>query len=378
LRRIFALGLFSGCLFAQSPLEKAVVLTKEKHYAQANQALAGVPEPSDSSQRIAFHRLKAAVAAGLGKPADAANEMRQALALAPGDTNLLLATAVSELSAALLNDALQHAREAGNTPMAQAVVGDIQERRGDYTAAANAYQNAVLLAPTQESYRIALAFELIQHQRFGAAIELLEQAKPLFPKSAKILTLLGIAQYAKGSSEEAVSSLEDAIDIDPNFDSAYGCLVRILLESPGSVPQRAATLLCHWDAVACSAIRIRELRASDDLAGMHRAMAVLERAPAGNTVARCELGRAYEESNQLQAARPHMEACARLDSTPRNHYRLALLYRQLGLAAQARKELALRIEIQSKMSQETAVGMNALESFSVSHNSAGVGTRPVP
>jgi tetratricopeptide (TPR) repeat protein len=363
LRRIFALGLLSGFLFAQSPLERAVALTKEKHYAQANQMLTGVLEPSDNIQRIAFHRLKAAIAAGMGKPADAAQEMGHALALAPGDTNLLLATAVSELGAALLDDALGHAQEAGNTPTAQAVIGDIQERRGDYTAAANAYKNAVLLAPNEESYRVALALELIRHQRFDPAIKLLKEAKPLFPKSAKVFTLLGIAQFANGSPEDAVSSFEGAIDSDPKFDAAYRCLLRILLEFPGPPSPRAAALLCRWDAVACSAIRIRGLHANDDLARMRQAMALLERAPANNTVARCELGRAYEALNQLHAARSQMETCARLDSTPRNHYRLAMLYRKLGLKAQAREELALRTEIQKKMSQETAVGMNALASF---------------
>ena len=60
---IFLLAAMSAA--AQSPLERAVTLAREKRYAEAREALVGAQEPATVPQRIAFHRLRAAVASGL-------------------------------------------------------------------------------------------------------------------------------------------------------------------------------------------------------------------------------------------------------------------------------------------------------------------------
>src|SRR5690348_16564925 len=135
---------------------------------------------------------------GLNEGAAAAAEMAAALELSPEDAGLLLATAAAELQAGRFDDALGHARRAGNTRVALELIGDIEEKRGEFVEAAKAYQAAVALAPDREQYRIALALELVSHQTFAPAIAVLEQAAPLFPRSAKIRTLLGIARYAGG------------------------------------------------------------------------------------------------------------------------------------------------------------------------------------
>jgi tetratricopeptide (TPR) repeat protein len=363
LRAIVSLAVLSTILFAQSSLEKAVALTRERHYAEARQILVGVPEPAEISQRIAFHRLKAAVASGLGEPAIAVREMNNALALAPKNAKLLLATAIAEMQAGFLDDALRHAQTAGNSPTALAIAGDIEDKRGDNAAAANAYQAAVSLAPDQEPYRVALALELIQHQSFAAATELLKKSAPRFPHSAKLRTLLGIANYASGFGDDAIAAFENAIAVDPRFDAAYGCLAQVLLESSVPPRQQDINLLCGWNAIACSAVRLRVAREHGDAGAIRRSIAVLERAPTEDALARCELARGYEWSNQLTAARKQMEACVRLDPTPQNHYRMGMLYQKLGLSNQAHEEMELRNQIQAKMSQQTAVGLNALASF---------------
>jgi tetratricopeptide (TPR) repeat protein len=362
-RELVVLTIFSAGIFAQLPLEKAVMLTRQKSFAEARRALEGVPEPADANQKIAFHRLKAAIAAGLGEPMLAVREMRKALTLAPNDTELLLPTAISEMQAGLLSDALQHARLARNTPRAQAVVGDIEDKLGNYAAASNAYQSAVALAPDQEIYRVTLALELIQHQSFNFAIELLKQSTLLFPRSAKLVTLLGIANYASGYPDEAVAAFESAITIDPHFDSAYGSLARVLFEASAAPPREAVTLLCGWNVVVCSAARLRVAQEDDDMPAVSKAMAVLKDAPAQNAIARCELAKAYKWSHELEKARKQLEACVSLDPTPQNHYRLGMLYRDLGLTRLSYREFALRGEIQAKMGRETAAGLDALQAF---------------
>src|SRR5690349_18982625 len=109
---------------AQSRLEQAVQFAREQRYADARRALEGAVEPAGTTQRIAFHRLKAAIASGLGDTAAAVKEMRSALALAPADAGLQTATAAAELQAGLLNDAVAHAQGGAGTAVGQAMLGD--------------------------------------------------------------------------------------------------------------------------------------------------------------------------------------------------------------------------------------------------------------
>lgn len=349
--------------YAQSPLERAVSLAREKRYAEARTALKGVQEPADAVQRVAFHRLKAAIASGLGDSKGAAEEMRSALALAPTDPGLLLATAVAEQQAGFLDEALQHARGAGSTAQAQAVIGDIEEKRGEFVDAAKAYQSAIALAPDREQYRIALALELVQHQSFPPAIAVLQQAAPLFPKSGKIRTLLGIAQYGDGDVAGAEKSLTEAIAADPNLQPAYVYLTRLALDSSAAPPDEVVNALCGWNVTVCSAMKLRIAREKDDAKLRSEAIAGLKRAPPGDVIGHCELGRAYEWIGQIPEARTQMEQCVRLDPSPQNHYRLALIYKQLGLTELSDREMALRKKTTDNMSEEAARRAEAVQTF---------------
>jgi tetratricopeptide (TPR) repeat protein len=363
LRRLLLPALFAICVFAQSPIERAITLAREHNYFAARQLVDGVEEPSEVKQRIAFHRLKAAIASGLGEAMTAADEMRAALALAPGDTDLLIATAVAEMQAGRLEAALQQARKAGSTAGAQALIGDIQEKRGAYVAAAQAYQAAIALAPDREQYRIALSLELVQHHTFEPAVAVLQQAAPLFPKSAKIRTLLGIAQYAAGHTDEAITSLTDAIAVDPTLEPAQSYLTQIVLESASAPPQRTVDALCGGNAIVCAAVKSRVAHDQGDVSLQKEAIESLKGRPGDSPIARCELGRAYEWSSQWIEARVQMEACVRLNPTPQNHYRLGRIYGHLGLADLARQEMEIRSKVAQRMSEEVARRENAVQAF---------------
>ena len=357
---------FALQMFAQTELEQAVTLARQGRYAEAEKALNGVAEPGDLNRRIAFHRLKAAVDSGLRKPQLAVQEMRAALALSPENPSLLLATAVAELDAGQLDASLAHAKSVPESAQQQALLGDINEKRGDHVAAAKAYETAVELAPDREEYRVAFGLELIKHQSFQSAIDMLQAAKRVFPKSAKLNTLLGIAQYSAGYTADAMHSLEEAITIDPKLDAPHRCLADIVLQSSAAPPDPATQMLCDWSQIVCSALQLRIARETGDTKLTTRAIAELQRAPQGSAVGHCELGRAYEWNGKLQDARKEMEVCVRLDPSPQNHYRLALLYRKLGEPELAHKEMELRTAILARMSEETALGLNALEGFEYS------------
>ena len=324
--------LVAGCIAGQTPLQSAVTLAWEGRYAEARRALAGVPEPDNVRQKIAFHRLRAAIASGLKEAPAAATEMRAALALAPQDTQLLAATAVAELQA------------------------------GQFPQAVNAYHEAIRLAPENELYRIALATALIEHQAFESAIDMLKAS----PKSAKLLVLLGLAQYGHGDNAEAIDTLEQAAALDPALDSPKRCLAGIVLESAKLPSQKTVDVLCAWDKTVCAALQLRRAREGGDAALEARSIATLEKATLekeDRAVAHCALGRAYKWRNQLKQAAQQMETCVRFAPTPQRHYMLALIYRKLGDTARAHQELELRSKMLRQISEQATLTLNALASF---------------
>jgi tetratricopeptide (TPR) repeat protein len=332
LRKLAVWIVLATSLFAQSALEQALTLTRQKRYAEASKMIEGVTAPEQPNQRLAFHRLKAAIASGLNDNATAAREMRSALAFAPTDPSLLMATATAEFEANLLDSALQHASRAIN------------------------------LAPDREGYRIMTGFQLIEHQAFQSAIDLLNRSIRVFPQSAKLRITLGIAQYAEGETKDAEFTLEDAIKLDPHAESAYRCLAQIVLQSSAAPPEPVIGSLCAFDPIVCSALQLRVARQNGDSSMEQKAIAGLKLARPDSIVGRCELARAYDWTGRLDEARIQMEQCVRLDPIPQNHYRMAMLYKKLGMNDQARREMELRNQVLQKMSEETALGLKALES----------------
>lgn len=351
-------------LFAQSALKQAVELTKQRKYAVAQGLLAGITEPSEPNQRIAFHRLKAAIASGLGQSVVAAHEMESALTLAPDDSDLLTAAAISELQAGLLTDALKHGQAAGNTAAAKALVGDIEEKRGNYAASTRAYESAVGLAPDQESYSVAFALHLIRHQDFAKAIATLQRSMQQFPKSGKLRALLGIAYYAMGETQDAISALEASIAVEPNLDATYHSLAQIVLQSAAVPTSKVTADLCFWDQFVCAALQLRTAHADQDGPSEIKAIAKLQQAPPANVMAHCELARGYEWTSRLPEARIQMEECVRYEPSPQNHYRLGLIYQKSGMTEDAKKELELRSRQIQQMSEQTSAGLDALRVYS--------------
>jgi predicted Zn-dependent protease len=96
----------------------------------------------------------------------------------------------------------------------------------------------------------------------------------------------------------------------------------------------------HANAV-CGAVQLRQVDKprSDTL---QRLAAAAKLAPRDSLV-RCEYAKALAQSGALTSARTEFEACVSLDpDSVEGHFRLARVYRQLGLTALADREAALR------------------------------------
>lgn len=363
---LFATGAVASSQTPPPPsADRAVTLARQGRWAEARAVMANVPEPAEQSRRIAFHRLNAAIAAGLGDHNGAVAEIRKALTLAPADRGLLTATAMAEFQAGELDVAAAHATQAGEDAAAKAVLGDVERQRRNLARASAAYRAAVRLAPDREDFRVTLAFHLTGVQDFRAALSELDAALKRFPQSSRLRMLEGIALYAEGEKERARVSLLAAIESDPaHAEPAYRCLARIALETAAAPPAPVVARLCGWNQTVCAAMRLRVAREQGDNAALESAIAELRAASPDSVVAHCELARALEWAARFEDARVEMETCVTLDpSSPQSHYRLGLLYKRLGLDALSTEQMQLRARLLEKMSEATAAGLDALRSF---------------
>ncbi len=93
-----------------------------------------------------------------------------------------------------------------NTAELHNLLGEIEEKDGKFVAAANEFEIAAHIDPS-ESNLFDWGSELLLHRTLGPAIEVFQQASERYPKSARLVIGLGMALYARGNYDDAVKSL---------------------------------------------------------------------------------------------------------------------------------------------------------------------------
>jgi tetratricopeptide (TPR) repeat protein len=192
--------------------EWAVVLARLHRYREAQSALAGLSPPTDREQRIAFHRLQASVALGLGNPSAAASEMEEALALKPHDAGLNTATAVAELqcknwqrAASLAEPVFSRTRD----PQVGLVLLEAQlGMNGDFHQTLELLHSVTLNPAEEIVFRQRLAEVLNAHGRTSESIEEFKKAAELDASRPDLIFNLALAQFRAGLHDAALESAE--------------------------------------------------------------------------------------------------------------------------------------------------------------------------
>lgn len=326
-------------VLAQSDaLDEAIRLARAHRYQEAAAAIQNVRPPDDPVLLIRYHRAKAAILLGTGDAPASAAEMEAALALAPSDHNLAVATAAAQYQA-----------------------GDAYEQRNDSLAAVRAYERAVALAPEVEQHHLGLGLELLRHQTFDAAVAVFEAAARLFPASDRARVGLGICYYLSGQPDDAIRALLAA---PPRSELAATYLGQIELDRADPPDDDAVKRVCSFNtphlAALCGGLLLRKGDVDAASLRLHNAA----QAAPEDAVARCEYGKALDESQQFEKARAEMEACVKLDSSsPLSHYRLARIYHRLGFVDLAKEQERLRTEAEEKLGAENERRFNSIRGF---------------
>jgi tetratricopeptide (TPR) repeat protein len=116
------------------------------------------------------------------------------------------------------------------------LLGQVEEKDNQFVAAANEYETAAHLDPS-ESNLFDWGSELLVHRTLEPAIEVFQQARDRYPTSTRLLIGLGMALYSRGNYDDAVKALLKAADLAPNDPRCYLFLSRAYDSSPNQAEE---------------------------------------------------------------------------------------------------------------------------------------------
>ncbi|HEX4486176.1 MAG TPA: tetratricopeptide repeat protein [Terriglobales bacterium] len=123
-----------------------------------------------------------------------------------------------------------------NTAELHNLLGEIEEKDGQFVTAANEYEVAAHAEPS-ESNLFDWGSELLLHRTLDPAVEVFQHASERYPNSPRLTMGLGMALYARGNYDDAVKSLLKAADMNPSDPNCYLFLSKAYSTSPGQADE---------------------------------------------------------------------------------------------------------------------------------------------
>jgi tetratricopeptide (TPR) repeat protein len=288
-----------------------------------------------------------------GKIAQAAPFLQQAQRIDPSSYDNGYDLSLAYLLLGRLADARQLLHDLlkrKNTAELHNLLGEIEEKDGQFVTATNEYEIAAHLDPS-ESNLFDWGSELLLHRTLGPAIEVLQQAAERYPNSPRLLIGLGMALYSRGNYDDAVKSLLRAADLNPSDPSCYLFLSRAYDSSPsqaGEVIQRfrrfAELRPRNARALYYYAMSLwKGKRVQDPGLDLHQIESLLKTSLALDPAladAHLQLGNLYSDQNKYAESIPEYLRARELSPDLADvHYRLGQAYVRTGEKDRAQEEL---------------------------------------
>lgn len=174
-----------------------------------------------------------------GKVAEAAPFLEQAQRIDPSSYDNGYDLSLAYILTGRLTDARQLIHDLlrrKNTAELHNLLGEVEEKDGQFVTAANEYETAAHMDPS-ESNLFDWGSELLLHRTLEPAIEIFQKAAERYPNSPRLWIGLGVALYSRGNYDEAVKSLLRAADLDPSDPRCYFFLSKAYDSSPSQAEQ---------------------------------------------------------------------------------------------------------------------------------------------
>jgi tetratricopeptide (TPR) repeat protein len=260
--------------------------------------------------------------------------------------------------------------KAEDTAQNRNLLGKAYEANGQTDKAVLELQEAIRKNEYEESYYFDLAYVLLQHQNFDAAIQVLESSRRIFARSAQLELALGVAYYGQRRFKEAVDSFLRTMAIEPRIGQPYIFLGRILEHADQRLPEIVARFAAQAEAspkdFMAHYLYGKALAAQGSELGKAEGALRLSIALKDDFwESHYELGLLLEKAKKFDEAAKELERSVALNpAAPPTHYRLARVYDRLGKREDAARERGLheKLTAEEKAAMEKhASGVKRLE-----------------
>jgi tetratricopeptide (TPR) repeat protein len=274
--------------------------------------------------------------------------------------------ALAEMEAGMLDDSqaqIGALLKIQDSAELHSLLGDVDERKGQFLDAANELQRAAVLDPSEDNV-FAWGAELIRHRTLDPAVEVFRHGAQLYPNSWTMQIGLGVPLYLLGRSQEAVEAFCRAIDLNPADSRPYFFLAKV----HGIPPQQAAQVAERFERYVKAQPKSAEARfdfamnlwdSSNQQAeptDTVKVKSLLREAAALDPKfadAHLQLGILYAKEGDNAAALAEYQRAVALDpGLEIAHYRLALALIHAGQTERGKQELATWNRVKSNQQEE--------------------------
>lgn len=287
-----------------------------------------------------------------GKIADATPFLEQAQRIDPSsyDNGYDLAMAYS-LTGRLgqARQIVQTLVQQKNTGELHSLLGQIEEKDGKFVLAANEFEIAAHMDPSEENL-FDWGSEFLLHRTYEPAIDVFEEASRRYPNSPRLLIGLGMALYSRGKYDEAVKVLLAAADLDPSDPRCYLFLSKAYDSSPNQAEDVIQRFRRYSELQPANALAIyyyamslwKGKRAEDPGFDLRQIESLLQKVVTLDPAmpeAHVQLGNLYADQHDYAKSIPEYQRALELNANlPDAHYRLGQDYVHIGQKERAQKE----------------------------------------
>jgi tetratricopeptide (TPR) repeat protein len=236
-----------------------------------------------------------------------------------------------------------------NTGELHNLLGQIEEKDGQFVAAENQFESAARMEPS-ESNLFDWASELLLHRTLDPAVKVFEEATARYPDSPRMMVGLGMAYYARGNYDDAVKAFLNGADLNPSDARSYKFLARAYDSSPSQATEvidrfkKFAGLQPHnGQALYYYAMSLwKGKRAQDPDLDLKQIESLLKKAIAESPAlpeAHLQLGNLNADQGKFAEAIPEYQRALELDADLADaHYRLGQAFVRTGQKDRAQGE----------------------------------------
>jgi tetratricopeptide (TPR) repeat protein len=261
---------------------------------------------------------------------------------------------------------------AGQPALAQSLLGDVDEKNGDFKSAAQHYARAVELEPSEANVW-TLGMEFLRHWTFEAAITEFEAAAVKFPASERMKLGLGVGYFGNSNYAKALPVFADLLKSNPS-NGLYAELLGISCSVPMEEDKARCGELVGYAEGHPEEARIDTYAAAwmigEGGEGEQRAaQGLLERAVAADPKladAHFQLGLLKQNQGDWAGSVGDLEAALALKQDhAQAHYRLAQAYGHVGRKEDGKREMDLNRKFAKQQQEDLNQRLNQITGIAV-------------